>query len=905
MSSVVDQGTRGTAASWHGLHRDEVLAKLATDGHGLSEAEARQRLQQHGPNVLPREPAPGVGQIVLRQFMSPLIYILLLAAVVALVVRDFTDAAFIGVVLVVNALIGTWQEWKAERSSRALQQLLKIRATAVRDAEAREIDAEELVPGDVVWVESGGRVPADLRLLSAHGLECDESFLTGESLAVGKDPRWQGEAGTALGDRKNICFAGSIVVRGRGEGVVVDTGANTTVGQLAIDVIQAAGAQAPLMQRMERFSRIVALAVLVAAVVVGTLGVMVHRYEVVDMLMFAVALAVAAIPEGLPITITVALAIATTRMARRGVIVRRLAAVEGLGSCTLIASDKTGTLTVNELTVREVRLASGEIIETTGQGFAPDGDVLRNGQPVLADALPELSRLALTSVLCNEADLHRHDDEWTWRGDPTDVALLSFAHKLGWQREITLDRHPQVNEIPFEPEHRFAASYHRADDNIEVFVKGAPERVLSMCDVPESDAELLHQAARKMAERGYRVLALASGRAAGELTEQSVPAEPSNLQFAGFVGMIDPLRQGVREAVADCHRAGITVCMVTGDHPITALAISKELGLATSSDQVVIGSDLVDASPEQLREMVKTARVFARVAPRQKLEIVEAAREVGHFVAVTGDGVNDAPALRAAHIGVAMGKMGTDVARESAELVLSDDNFATIVSGIEEGRVAYDNIRKVIFLLVSTGAAEVLLLGTAIVTGMPIPLLPVQILWLNLVTSGIQDKPLAFEPAEDDVLRRPPRPPRESVFNQLMVERMLVAAVAMAGMGYALFAWLLRNGWDEVAARNVLLLFIVLMKTFHLGATRSETKYALLMAPWKSPLLVACAVLAVLVHLGAMYVPWTQAILQLQPVTPAMFVTLFAVGLLVFVALEIHKWTWALRHPQRHHQQNG
>jgi P-type Ca2+ transporter type 2C len=892
-------GHRQPVQPWHARPLDQLLKELDAGGdEGLSQAEAAARLEHFGPNELPREPAPTVWQILLRQFKSPLIYILLLAAIVSLAINHPADAAFIAVVLLVNALIGGYQEWRAEQSSRALQQLLKIRATVERDGEVQDIDAVDVVPGDIVWIESGNRVPADFRLLTAHGLEIDESLLTGESLAVGKAPDWTGAETAPVGDRRNMAFAGSIVIRGRGRGVVVNTGSMTMVGQLALDVIGATGGQPPLMHRLEKFSRMVAVVILVAAVVIGAIGELVHGYGLTDMFMFGVALAVSAIPEGLPITITIALAIATTRMARRGVIVRRLAAVEGLGSCTLIASDKTGTLTCNELTAREIRLADGRTFEVTGEGFAPVGEVLADGIPVESAAEAGLEPLLLTTVLCNEADLHHRDNEWIWHGDPTDVALLSMAHKLGWQRETTLVQYPQVNEIPFEPEHRFSATYHRQDGRIRVFVKGAPERVLAMCDLSAEgpSAEELKNVAHQMAERGFRLLAFASGAAPDDLTPSDVPPEPANLAFRGFVGMIDPLRPGVQKAVADCHNAGISVCMITGDHPVTALAISRDLGLATGEDQVVTGVELLDKSPEELEQIVRQARVFARVAPRQKLELVEAARRAGHYVAVTGDGVNDAPALRSANIGVAMGKSGTDVAREAAELVISDDNFATIVGGVEEGRVAYDNIRKVIFLLVSTGAAEVLLLGLAVIAGMPLPLLPVQILWLNLVTSGIQDKPLALEQAEEDVLRRPPRPPQEPIFNRLMIERTIVAAVAMAALGFAAFAWMIAEGWREESARNTLLLFLVLMKTFHLGAARSETKYALQLSVLKSPLLVACAIGAILVHVAAMYIPWLSTVLETEPVAPTTFALLAAIGLLVFVVLELHKWTWLARH---------
>lgn len=423
---------------WHALDIEQVYTALQTQRNGLSELEAEERLEKFGPNELPQSPAPTVVQILLRQFKSPLIYILLFAAIVAVAIGDFTDAFFVGAVLLVNALIGGYQEWRAEQSSRALQKLLQIRASVLRENETIELDARQVVPGDIAWLESGSRVPADMRLLSAHGLEVDESLLTGESVAVHKESSWDGQADTIVSERRNMAYAGSIVIRGRGLGVVSATGSRTVVGKLAVDVIGATGGQPPLMERLERFSQMVAIGVLVAAILVGSFGVLVHQYSVTGMVMFGIALAVAAIPEGLPITITVALAIATRRMARRGVVVRRLAAVEGLGSCTMIASDKTGTLTCNELTVRRIYLAGGETFEVTGEGFAPDGNVVRDGQPVDADQTARLDALLNVAVLCNEGDLHHHDKEWTWRGDPTDIALLSMAYKVGRKREFAL-----------------------------------------------------------------------------------------------------------------------------------------------------------------------------------------------------------------------------------------------------------------------------------------------------------------------------------------------------------------------------------------------------------------------------------------------------------------------------------
>ena len=892
-------GQGGTPSpAWHALDSAQAGEALSVAEIGLTSAEAEARLKSYGPNQLPEQPPPTLWEILLRQFNSPLIYILGIAAVVSVMVGDLKDAGFIAAVLVLNAIIGGYQEWRAEKSSRALQQFLKIRASVLRDGQVCEIDAEQDVPGDLVLIESGNRVPADLRLVSTRSLEVDESLLTGESVAVVKDPAWTGEASTPLADRRNMSYAGSVVARGCGKGLVVATGVATSIGQLAQDVLSTSGGKPPLVERMERFSRAMAVAVLAAAVLVGMIGVFGHGHSVTKMFMFGVALAVSAIPEGLPIAMTVALAIGTTRMARRRVIVRRLAAVEGLGSCTLIGSDKTGTLTCNELTVREVRLPNGDIFEVTGEGFEPEGQVLFQGKPI--ESADPFTDLACAAVLCNEAGLHRNEGTWVWHGDPTDIALLSLSQKLGWSRQDTLDTHPQVNEIPFESEYQFAASYHGADGTYQVFVKGAPERILAMCD--DQDGSVTHKEwqgmAESMAEQGYRVLGLAQGKAPDSVDSSQAPSEPSGLSFLGFVGMIDPLRPGVREAVTACHDAGVSVAMITGDHPVTALAIARDLGLATQPDQVVTGPELVGKSTEELQATLERGRVFARVTPRQKLELVEAARAAGHYVAVTGDGVNDAPALRAANIGVAMGKSGTDVAREAADLVISDDNFASTVSGIEEGRVAYGNVRKVIYLLISTGAAEVLFLIAAVTTGMPLPLLPVQLLWLNLVTNGIQDVTLAFEPSEGGVLRRKPRPPRERIFDRLMIERTIVAALVMGSVVFAVFAWLISQGWEEAEARNVILLLMVLFQIIHIGNCRSETKSAFALSPLRNPILMVGSALAMLIHVAMMYLPVGQTLLEVAPVKPVVWLALLGFALTITVAMEIHKLVWWFRHRQ-------
>jgi Ca2+-transporting ATPase len=883
--------SRPSQQPWCAKSGTWALESLRASEEGLSASEVTRRRAIYGSNQLP-EPSPTpLWSIVLRQFANPLIYVLVLAAVVSLLVGDVKDAVFIGLVLLINAAIGANQEAQAEKSSLALRKLLRMHAQVQRDGEIVEIMADELVPGDIVWLESGNRVAADLRLLSSQGVEIDESLLTGESVAVAKDAGWTGEAKASLAEQHNMAFAGSMVTRGRAKGVVVATGLTTQVGQLAVDVMSVSGGSPPLLARMERFTNHVAVGTLVISVLIGLIGMLLWNYAWKDTFFLVIALAVSAIPEGLPVAMTVALAIATSRMAKRNVIVRRLTAVEGLGSCTLIATDKTGTLTCNELTVRDIRLPDGRKLSVTGEGFAPIGNVLDDGEPAsISD--PLLADCVRASVLCNESDLRQRDRVWVWRGDAVDIAILSLGHKLGMHREPLLERFPQINQIPFESEHQFAATYHRDGEKMLVVVKGAPERVLAMCSVSESaeNRAAIDQTAIRMAEQGLRVIAVAQGDVDQPLASSDIPPRPSDLRWLGFLGMIDPLRPDAKGAVSACHEAGVQVTMITGDHRLTALAIARDLGLATSDSQVKTSKDIEGKSQQELASLVQNTRVFARVTPRQKLQIVNAAREAGHFVAVTGDGVNDAPALRAANIGVAMGKSGTDVAREAAELVISDDNFGSIVAGIEEGRVAYDNIRKVTYLLISMGAAELLMVLLAVVFGMPIPLLPVQLLWLNLVTNGIQGVALAFEPGEGDALRRRPRDPNEPIFNRLMIERILVAVLVVGLGGFAVFGLAQIWGWSVESSRNLLLLTMVLFENFHIGNCRSETKSAFYLSPLRSPVLFFGTIGALLLHVVAMYVPVLQDILKTEPVEVWMWCLVAAVALLIVPAVEIHKW---------------
>ncbi len=880
----------------HTRPAEEILAGLHSTPNGLSHAEAAARLQHYGRNALPATEPPGIARVFLHQFTSPLIYVLVAAALVSLAIREWSDAGFICAVLLLNAIIGTAQEYSAQRAATALQQLVTTRCRVLREGDTHVRDAEELVPGDIVLLESGERVPADIRLLASHDLEVDESLLTGESIAVFKRVDGQSPVDSPLGDRVNMAFAGTLVSRGRARGVVTSTALNTELGHIASAVLGKPPTKAPLLVRMERFTHRVAILIGVAALLMA--GVALGRGMPLDeIILLAVALAVSAIPEGLPVALTVALAISMRRMARRHVIVRRLLAVEALGSCTFIATDKTGTLTVNQLTARRIVFPGHEPWEVTGSSQEPSGSILTPRGAPLPEEETMLCWLCQAAVLANEGTLAHRDHGWTRHGDAVDVALLVMAHKAGVTQVESVNAMPEIATIPFESDRLFSASLNKKDGKQQAFAKGALERLLPMCSTMATpggpvalDHSVVERQAQELAAQGYRVLALAAGGI--ELEPQEVFSEEhlGQLTLIGLVGLIDPLRAESKAAVAGCRAAGIRVAMLTGDHPATAFAIASELELVTSPAEVVTGPELRQAADaDAMDRLTKGARVFARVEPRQKLEIVQSLQRNGHFVAVSGDGANDAPAMRAAQVGVAMGQSGTDVARETADLILTDDNFASIVAGVEEGRIAYANVRKVIFLLISTGAAELVLFTLALLTGLPLPLLAVQLLWLNLVTNGIQDVALAFEPGEGNELRCPPRPPRESIFNRLMIERVVLSALVIGSVAFLLFQWLLERGFSLDEARNGTLMLMVLFENIHVFNSRSESLSAFRHNPMRNPLLLFGTLTAQLIHIGAMYTPWISTVLDIQPITPQHWVELLGLALTVLVAMELHK----------------
>jgi Ca2+-transporting ATPase len=883
-------------ATPHAISGDEIVEQLKTTAQGITGEEAESRLSQFGLNTLPQTRPTSLAMIFLCQFVSPLIYVLVAAAIFSIMIQEWSDAAFISGVLLINAIIGTIQESSAQRAATALQQLVTTQSRVLRDGDTFEINAEKLVPGDILLLEPGEKIPADVRLLNNHDLEIDESLLTGESVAVLKNAADILAADAFLGDRSNMVFAGTMVNRGKGSGVVVATALSTELGAIATEVIHGEAAKPPLLVRMEKFTHRIAIFVGLAALLMAAVSVS-RGIPFAEIFMLAVALAVSVIPEGLPVALTVALAIGMRRMAKRNVIIRRLIAVESLGSCTYIATDKTGTLTVNELTATQICFTDGNGWKVTGEGMKPVGKIIAPHDPVTKDEQALLERLCLASILSNDGYLGKHENQWTHSGDAVDVSLLVMAHKAGIVKAQTINAFPELSSIPFESERLLSASLNQIGDRHCIFVKGAFERLLPLCDtmaLPGEDVaidiDVVEQQANDLASQGYRVLAIASSDRGPEAAEAFDEQHLHGLTLLGLVGMIDPLRAEAKEAVATCRKAGIEVAMLTGDHPATALFIAKQLELATDEKCLVTGPQLrATNSQHELDQLTLRAHVFARVEPSQKLDIVHSLQRNGHFVAVSGDGANDAPALKAAHVGIAMGKSGTDVARETADLIITDDNFNSIVSGVEEGRISYSNVRKVIFLLISTGAAELVLFTLALITGLPLPLLAVQLLWLNLVTNGIQDVALAFEPGEGHELSHAPRSPDESIFNRLMIERVIISALVIGIVAFYLYKTLLGWGYTVEEARNSTLLLMVLFENVHVFNCRSETLSMFKHSPMRNRILLFGTLIAQLIHIGAMYTPWINEVLGIQPVSIEHWVQLLGLALTVTVVMELHK----------------
>jgi P-type Ca2+ transporter type 2C len=825
---------RPNGKPWHSLSAAEVLAHFDSAVTGLSGQEAAQRLAAYGPNELQEGKRISLLQIFVSQFKSLIIWILLAAGVISGLMGELLDCIAILIIVIFNAVIGFYQEVKAEQSIAALKKMTAPQAKVWRDGQVALIPAAGIVAGDVLQLEAGDLLPADARLLEASSLKCIEAALTGESEAVNKQPAICEQGDVQLGDRENMVFMGTSVAAGAGRAVVVATAMNTELGRIA-GLIEEAGAeeQTPLQRKLDSFGRILVWAALGIVVLLFGLGLL-RGAKLLELMMTSISLAVAAVPEGLPAVVTVALSLGVLRMARRRALVRKLAAVETLGSTSVICTDKTGTLTVGEMTVRTLYVA-GQSYKVTGEGYGPDGQVLFEDNKAEAQHRAPLLEMATILLGCNNAHLVNEEGTWKAIGDPTEGALLAAGVKAGGDQERIEKELPRQNEIPFDSDRKRSTVVRRMPDGtLRALINGAPGALLQLCThfytpagiqaLTDSDRQSILAQTTAMAQQALRVLGSAYRDLDGSLPNDLIADDVEReLVFVGLAGMYDPPRPESKSAVAMCRAAGIRVVMITGDHPDTAIAIAREIGIAAADDAAVAGIDLDKMSDAELRQQAPRILVYARVTAEHKLRIIRAWKANDAVVAMTGDGVNDAPAIKGADIGIAMGKSGTEVAKQASDMIITDDNFSSIVSAVEEGRGIYDNIRKTLQYLLAGNSGELLLMTLGVVVGFPAPLLPIHLLWINLVTDGLPALCLATDPIDPDVMKRQPRPRSARITDRSFLRTMILTGLLTAGVAFAVYFYVLKTGTLEMARTYAftVLVFAELLRSF---GGRSETK---------------------------------------------------------------------------------
>ncbi len=884
------------AVPWHAMTISEVLTAQSADrGRGLPGDEVAVRQSRFGPNRLPAEKRRSAIMRFLLQFHNLLIYVLLAAAVTTAVLGDYVDTAVIVAVVVLNALIGFIQEGKAEAALDAVRNLLSLSAVVIRDGYRQSVAAESLVPGDIVVLQSGDKVPADVRWLEVRTLRIDESILTGESVPLEKtsDPV-PGDA--VIGDRLCMGYSGTLVTYGQGIGVVTGIGAGTEIGRISAMLADVGALATPLLRKIEQFARWLTGIILGAAAATFLFGWLAERLSIEELFMAAVSLAVAAIPEGLPAIVTITLAVGVQRMARRSAILRKLPAVETLGSVTVICSDKTGTLTRNEMTVQMVATAENDV-HVSGAGYSPQGSFRREGTDLETSACPDLMELVRGALLCNDASLRQEGDTWQIEGDPTEGALLALARKAGLDESHEHGAFPRVDAIPFESEHRFMATLHRdhAGHGL-ILLKGAPEVVLERCngqraagqDVP-LDLDFWHRRTSEFAARGQRVLAVAMKADHAGRTALTFSDTDGGFGLLGVVGMIDPPRTESVDAVKRCRDAGIRVKMITGDHAVTACAVGVQLGIG-DGERVLTGPEIEQMDDVALRSAAAEVDVFARTNPEHKLRLVQALRADGHVVAMTGDGVNDAPALKAADIGVAMGRRGTEAAKEAAEMVLADDNFATIASAVEEGRTVYDNLRKTILFAMPTNGGEGGVVIAAILLGTNLPVTPLQILWINLVTAVTLALTLAFEGADGDLMQRAPRSPREPLVNRYILWRIFYVSLLLVAATMGLYEWELQRGASVELARTAAVNALVAGELVYLINSRFFLASSLSLRAWIGNRYAVMAILILLAVQGVFtYAPFMQHAFGSRDLDGGAWARIGAAAVLLYLIVECEK----------------
>ena len=882
--------------NWHNQTSEQTLVALETKLEGLSEEEANLRLQKYGINKLPAPPQRSLLLRFLVHFHNILIYVLIGAASITTLLGHVVDTFVIIAVVIINAVIGFYQEGKAEKAMDAIRQMLALSAFVKRDGERQVIKAEELAPGDIVFLETGDKLPADLRLLKANSLHILESILTGESVAVEKQTK-PVAIDAPLGDRYCVGFSGTTVTSGQGMGVVVATGANTEIGRIGGLLTEVQTLETPLVSQMAVFARWLTLFILAVAALMLLFGYFVLHHDFANLFMAVVGIAVAAIPEGLPAVLTITLAVGVKAMARHNAIIRRLPAIETLGSVSVICSDKTGTLTRNEMMVDTI-VTTHECFTIRGTGYEPLGDVELDGKVISANDYSSLHELSRVAALCNDAELIRKNDSWSGHGDPMEIALLAFASKTGPDSNKTRNQWTRTDVIPFDSKHKYMATLnHNHEGHAFIIIKGAPETILSICHEQHVNSnkteplntEYWEKQVNAIASRGRRVLAFAAKAVNPEHTVLEHNDVQDSLIFLGLAGLIDPPRQGAIESIAKCHLAGIDVKMITGDHAVTAEAIGKQLGLR-NSDKVLTGKDLDKLNDSQLKSIVCDTAIFARTSPEHKLRLVMALQANGMTVAMTGDGVNDAPALKRAGVGVAMGKTGSEAAKEASEIVLADDNFSTIVSAVREGRTVYDNIKKVISWTLPTNAGEAMTIILALLLGLSLPITPIQILWINMITAVTLGIALAFEPTEENTMLRPPKPRNEALLSGgLLWHIVLVASLFLAGV-FSMYEYAILQGYSESLARTIAMNTLVVLEIFHLFFIRNMYGTSLTRKAVLGTRVVWAAVIAVTVGQFAItYVPILQNIFETQAVKLLDGILIILVGVVMFSIIEIEK----------------
>ena len=895
-----DNAMSGASASnenhtWHATMVDEVLAAQGSSPNGLTEATAHQRLSTFGPNRLPAPKGRGPLLRFLAQFNDALIYLLLAAAVITATLGHGIDAGVILAVVLVNAVIGFIQEGKAERALDAIRDMLAPMASVIRDGDRKAIAGDNVVPGDIVLLEAGERVPADLRLIDANGLKIDEAVLTGESMTVDKAVAPVAKQ-ASLGDRTSMAFSGTLVTYGQGKGLVVATGTETEIGRISGMLTHVTKLETPLLRQMRDFARWMAAAILGLAALVLAFGLLVRDYGFSDIFMAVVGLSVAAIPEGLPAILTITLAIGAQGMARQQALVRRLPAIETLGSVSVICTDKTGTLTRNEMTVASIA-TEDRLYQVSGIGYASDGAFSLDGRDVDAKKEPLLIDLARAGLLCTDAALRECDGQWQVDGDPMEGALLVIAAKAGLDPAKERQAWPRLDTIPFDSRHQFMASLHRdPNGSVSIVVKGAPERIVAMCGHernPDGDLALARDKwlaeIETIASLGQRVLAIATKTIDAATTTIDFDNVENGLTLLGLVGLIDPPREEAVAAVAACRNAGVHVKMITGDHAITAGAIAEELGLDNPSN-VLTGIQLDRLDDNALRTRVKDTSVFARTSPTHKLRLVKALQAEGAIVAMTGDGVNDAPALKRADVGISMGRKGSEAAKEASEIVLVDDNFSSIADAVSAGRTVYDNIKKAILFILPTSGGEALVLIGAILLGATLPITPVQILWVNMVTAVTLGLALAFEPSEPDVMRRPPRATGEPILSRFLVWRTVFVSILFMTAIFAQFALAKAEGASTSEARTIVVNTLVVLEIFYLFNVRYLGTTSI---SWRGMLGTRAVLAAVgcvtLLQFIFTYAPFMAVFFDVRPLSMAQGIQIIAVGIALLFVVEIEK----------------